>query len=61
MSDAISLSPGFSLVAAGEAGRNRFNGFPAPGKPLKRLARRHIFATRLKPGVNRLVHLNQPQ
>jgi hypothetical protein len=37
---------------AGQAGQNRFNGFPRTGKPLKRLTRRNACATRLKPGVN---------
>jgi len=42
------LQPG-----AGEEGKaNRFNGFPAAGKPLKRLGSFASFSTRLKPGVN---------
>jgi hypothetical protein len=52
MSNAISLTPGFSPVTAGKALRNRFNGFTGAGKPLKRLADRHASTTRLKPGVN---------
>jgi hypothetical protein len=31
---------------------NRFNGFPAAGKPLKRLAFMPHLNTRLKPGAN---------
>jgi hypothetical protein len=31
---------------------NRFNGFSPGGKPLKRLAHRRRFNTRLKPGAN---------
>ena len=52
MSNAISLTPGFSPVMAGQAVRNSFNGFSHADKPLKRLARRDALATRLKPGVN---------
>ena len=52
MSNAISLTPGFSPVMAGKTCQNRFNGFPRARKPLKRLARRRAFTTRLKPGVN---------
>jgi hypothetical protein len=35
---ALSLTPGFSWVFAGVAGRNRLSGLSAHGKPLKRLA-----------------------
>ena len=52
MSIAIPLTPGFSPVMVRKADHNRFNGFPRAGKPLKRLARRNAWATRLKPGVN---------
>ncbi len=52
MSDALSLTPGFSPVAAGSEYENRFNGFTRAGKPLNRLARQNAFVTRLKPGVN---------
>jgi hypothetical protein len=52
LSNAISLTPGFSPVTAGKPIQNRFNGFPRADKPLKRLADRHATATRLKPGVN---------
>ncbi len=52
MSNAISLTPGFSPMLAGKASQNRFNGFPRAGKPLKRLMHRNHYATRLKPGVN---------
>jgi len=34
--------------------KNRFNGFPAADKPLKRLVLRTAFHTRLKPGVNEM-------
>jgi hypothetical protein len=52
MSNAVSLTPGFSPVMFGETCQNRFNGFPRAGKPLKRLAGRWAAHTRLKPGVN---------
>ena len=52
MSNAISLTPGFSPVIAGVEDQNRFNGFSRGGKPLKRLIRPNAFTTRLKPGVN---------
>jgi hypothetical protein len=52
MSNAISLTPGFSPVRVGETCQNRFNGFPRAGKPLKRLTGRCAANTRLKPGVN---------
>jgi hypothetical protein len=52
MSNAISLTPGFSPVRAGKECQNRFNGFSRAGKPLKRLARPNTFTTRLKPGAN---------
>jgi hypothetical protein len=52
MNNAFSLTPGFSPVIAGGEDQNRFNGFSRAGKPLKRLARRDAFITRLKPGAN---------
>ena len=52
MSNAISLTPGFSPVTASKTIQNRFNGFPRADKPLKRLGSRHAISTRLKPGVN---------
>jgi hypothetical protein len=39
-------------VIADQTAQNRFNGFPLADKPLKRLARRNVCTTRLKPGVN---------
>jgi len=51
-SSVISLTPGFSPVMAGQAGRNRFNGFAHADKPLKRPDWRNASATRLKPGAN---------
>ena len=51
MSNAISLTPGFSPVIAGVEDQNRFNGFSRGGKPLKRLIRPNAFTARLKPGV----------
>ena len=44
------------LQPGGDAGesKNRFNGFSVAGKPLKRLTRRAVFHTRLKPGVNEM-------
>jgi hypothetical protein len=47
VSDTISLTPGFSPVAAGREYQNRFNGFFRAGKPLKRLAPSDAFNTRL--------------
>jgi hypothetical protein len=52
ISGTISLTPGFSPVLASQAGQNRFNGLSRASKPLKRLARRNTFGTRLKRGVN---------
>jgi hypothetical protein len=52
MGNAFSLTPGFSPVPTGGKGENRFNGFSAAGKPLKRLVFRAASPTRLKPGVN---------
>jgi hypothetical protein len=52
MSSGISLTPGFSPMAAGEERENRFNGLSRAEKPLKRLERRACSTTRLKPGVN---------
>jgi ribosome-associated toxin RatA of RatAB toxin-antitoxin module len=34
--------------------KNRFNGFSPGGKPIKRLAHRWRFNTRLKPGANEI-------
>jgi hypothetical protein len=51
MSNAISLTPGFSPVIAGAEDQNRFNGITRAGKPLKRLIRPNAFTARLKPGV----------
>jgi hypothetical protein len=51
INNAISLTPGFSPVMAGNAGQNRFNGLLRADKPLKRLARWNACASRLKPGV----------
>ena len=52
MSNAISLTPGFSPVMIGKTIQNRFNGFLRAGKPLKRPADRNITSTRPKPDVN---------
>jgi hypothetical protein len=52
MNRAFSLTPGFSPVQLRKSVQNRFNGFLAGGKPLKRLAHSRFFVTRLKPGVN---------
>jgi hypothetical protein len=49
----FSLTPGFSPVTVPGKEKNRFNGFPAADKPLKRLVLRAAFHTRLKPGVNK--------
>ena len=38
----------------GRENENRFNGFSAAGKPLKRLAYSMTVHTRLKPGVNKM-------
>jgi len=54
MSKSISLTPGFSPVTGENECRNRFNGFPGAGKPLKRLALSRRGGTRLKPGVNEI-------
>jgi hypothetical protein len=48
----FSLTPGLSRVYATEKEKNRFNGFDAVGKPLKRLIAGIPFFTRLKPGVD---------
>jgi hypothetical protein len=53
MSGAFSLTPGFSPVPS-RGGENRFNGFLAGGKPLKRLVHSSCFFTQLKPGVNKM-------
>ena len=45
MSNAISLTPGFSPVTVGKTIQNCFNGFPRAGKPLKRLACRNATST----------------
>jgi hypothetical protein len=52
MNRAFSLTPGFSPVQLRKRIQNRFNGFLAGGKPLKRLVRLSHFFTRLKPDVN---------
>jgi hypothetical protein len=52
MNNTFSLTPGFSPVQAKAGERNRFNVFCPDGKPLKRLACRGAFNTRLKPGAN---------
>jgi hypothetical protein len=52
MSNAISLTSGFSPVPDGKTNQNRFNGFSRAGKPLKRLTCQPVSSTRLKPGVN---------
>jgi hypothetical protein len=56
MSNAFSLTPGFSPVPARKRETNRFNGFPRADKPLKRLAHRVTFVTALKRGVNETKH-----
>jgi hypothetical protein len=65
MSNAISLTPGFSPVLADKECQNRFNGFSRTSKPLKRLAGPNAFDTRLKPGVNEsnymVAHFYEPQ
>jgi hypothetical protein len=43
LSEAISLTPGFSPVVVSEKFQNRFNGFPRADKPLKRLANPDTF------------------
>jgi hypothetical protein len=57
MGNAISLTPGFSPVQTAEGWKNRFNGFFAAGKPLKRLYSFTPAVTRLKPGVNQMSKL----
>ena len=52
MSNAVSSTSGFSPMTYDERCENRFNGFTARSKPLKRLAGRWIFHARLKPGAN---------
>ena len=52
MSNAVSLTPGFSPVMVGETCQNRFNGFPRASQPLNRFTGRCAANTRLKPGVN---------
>jgi hypothetical protein len=54
MSNAFSLTPGFSPVTATVLSANRFNGFPRLTKPLKRLARLTALTTPLKRGVNEM-------
>ena len=54
MRNALSLAPGFSPVSVAAAARNRFNGFPRPAKPLKRLTCRAGFGTPLKRGANEM-------
>ena len=48
----LSLAPGFSRVSTLAGRSNRFSGFCAGGKPLKRLAHSSRANTRLKPGAN---------
>jgi hypothetical protein len=48
----LSLALGFSQVIAGPMRHNRFSGFPATGKPLKRLEVICHIHTGLKPGAN---------
>ena len=48
----LSLAPGFSRVSGTRELENRFNGFPAPAKPLKRFRLHSPSDTRLKPGAN---------
>ena len=52
MSNAFSLTPGFSPVPAAGSEQNRFNGFPRPAKSLKRLAHRAALATPLHRDAN---------
>jgi len=54
MGSAISLTPGFSPVSAGQQWPNRFNGLARAGKPLKRLGLGAALCIRLKPGVNEI-------
>lgn len=54
MSDVFSLTPGFSPVQTSERGEDRFNGFSATHRPLKRLALPGRFHIRLKPGVDNI-------
>ena len=60
MSNAISLTPGFSPVTGDANPENRFNGFPPAGKPLKRLASIRRPDTRLKPGANEIEQVALP-
>ena len=48
----LSLTPGFSRVCGAARCSNRFSGFPADSKPLKRLNPIANAITRLKPGAN---------
>ena len=48
----FSLAPGFSPVSGGRWVFNRFSGFLAARKPLKRLKCRCSALTGLKPGAN---------
>jgi hypothetical protein len=57
MNNLFSLTPGFSPVSTDRKTGNRFNGFCAFGKPLKRLTCLVTFHTRLKPGVNETTKL----
>jgi hypothetical protein len=52
MSSSFSFTPGFSPVLLAEKWGNCFKDFFTSNKPLKRLAFRAAFPTRLKPGVN---------
>jgi len=48
----VLLTPGFSRVAKRRQWASRFNGLPAPDKPLKRFPLPFAAGTGLKPGVN---------
>jgi hypothetical protein len=53
MHDTVSITPGFSPVPKrAQANKNRFNGFFAIRKGLKRLAPSSPSLTRLKPGAS---------
>jgi hypothetical protein len=52
--DRFSLTPGFSLVMGCRKTERPFQRFFCADKPLKRLAGRDVFCTRLKPGVNEM-------
>ena len=54
MGNAILINTRLQPGAGEESKENRFNGFPATGKPLKRLRSFAPVPTRLKPGVNEI-------